>query len=328
VTDLLDIRDLTVSFPSGNSRVRAVNGVTYRLKEGEVLGVVGESGSGKSVHALSIMRLLAGGRIDGGEIRLLDRDLLALDDEAMRAVRGKQIAMIFQDPISSLNPVYTVGFQLREALRLHLDLSHEAATRRAAELLALVGIPDAPQRLDNYPHELSGGMRQRVMIALAIACEPSLVIADEPTTALDVTIQAQIIELIKQLQRDMGLTVIWISHDLGVIASLAQTVNVMYAGYIVERGPVKSIYRNPRHPYTVGLLGSMPRHDAPAGGRLQAIPGRPPDMSMPLPGCPFSPRCDFSTAQCRESMPHVEEAEEAHEVRCWNWRDVLASRTK
>src|SRR5262245_57061114 len=220
---MLEIRDLAVSFATEGGTVRAVNGISYALKEGEVLGVVGESASGKSVHALSILQLLSppAGRIDSGEIHFRGADLLRLDERAMRDVRGKQIAMIFQDPISSLNPVYTVGFQLCEVLRLHLNLSRAAAVARAADLLTLVGIPDARQRLGSYPHELSGGMRQRVMIALAIACNPSLVIADEPTTALDVTIQAQIVELIKRLQRDMKLTVIWISHDLGVIAGLA-----------------------------------------------------------------------------------------------------------
>ena len=325
---MLDIRDLAVSFATEGGTVRAVNGISYALKEGEVLGVVGESGSGKSVHALSIMQLLSppAGKIDSGEIHFRGTDLLRLDERAMRGVRGKQIAMIFQDPISSLNPVYTVGFQLCEVLRLHLNLSRDAAVARAADLLTLVGIPDARQRLRSYPHELSGGMRQRVMIALAIACNPPLVIADEPTTALDVTIQAQIIELIKRLQRDMTLTVIWISHDLGVIAGLAQTVNVMYAGYIVERGPVRSIYKDPRHPYTVGLLGSMPRLDEPAGTRLRSIPGRPPDMSTLPRGCPFTARCGHATDRCRTGMPPIEEVGTDHTVRCWNWRDVVAAR--
>ncbi len=327
--DLLELRDLAVSFATENGTVHAVNGISYTLKEGEVLGVVGESGSGKSVHALAIMRLISppAGRMEGGEILLNDCDLLALDEKSMRKLRGKQIAMIFQDPISSLNPVYTIGFQLREALRLHLGLSRAVASGRAADLLTLVGIPDARQRLDSYPHELSGGMRQRVMIALAISCDPQLVIADEPTTALDVTVQAQIIELIKRLQRDMKLTVIWISHDLGVIAGIAQTVNVMYAGHIVERGPVRKIFKDPRHPYTVGLLGSMPRADGEPGAKLRSIPGRPPDMSQLPLGCPFAPRCSHATEQCLAAMPPVQNVgTDGHLVRCWNWRDVVAAR--
>jgi len=326
--DLLELRDLKVSFATEGGTVRAVNGVSYGVREGEILGVVGESGSGKSVHALSIMRLIGppAGRIDGGDILLAGRDLLKLDDHAMRDVRGRQIGMIFQDPASSLNPVYTIGFQLTEALRLHLDISRRDAEDRAAELLTLAGIPDARQRLRNFPHEMSGGMRQRVMIAMAIACRPSLVIADEPTTALDVTIQAQIIDLVKRLQQEMRLTVIWISHDLGVIAGLAQTVNVMYAGYLVERGPVRSIYKDAHHPYTVGLLGSIPRVGASARDRLRSIPGRPPDMSRPPAGCPFAPRCAWATPQCQAEMPAVESVGENHTVRCWNWRSMLSAR--
>jgi oligopeptide transport system ATP-binding protein len=326
--DLLEIRNLKVSFATEGGTVRAVNGVGYSVREGEILGVVGESGSGKSVHALSIMRLIGppAGRIDSGEILLAGRDLLKLDDQAMREVRGRQIGMIFQDPASSLNPVYTIGFQLTEALRLHLDISRRDAEHRAAELLTLAGIPDARQRLRNFPHEMSGGMRQRVMIAMAIACRPSLVIADEPTTALDVTIQAQIIDLVKRLQQEMRLTVIWISHDLGVIAGIAQTVNVMYAGYLVERGPVRSIYKDAHHPYTVGLLGSIPRTGASSRERLRSIPGRPPDMSRPPAGCPFAPRCAWATSQCQAEMPAVESVGEGHTVRCWNWRSMLSAR--
>ena len=322
----MQIRDLRVSFATEAGKVRAVNGISYDLRAGEVLGVVGESGSGKSVHALAVMRLIAppGGHIEAGAIQFRGRDLLALDEKELRQVRGRQIAMIFQDPISSLNPVYTIGFQLAETLRLHLGLGRAAAFDRAAELLTLVGIPDAKQRLSNYPHELSGGMRQRVMIAMAISCEPELMIADEPTTALDVTIQAQIIELIKRLQKDMKLTVMWISHDLGVIAGLAQTVNVMYAGYIVERGPVRAIYKTPHHPYTVGLLGSIPRPGDRADGPLRSIPGRPPDMSRPPQGCPFSPRCNYATDQCTAEMPPVETVGDGDQsVRCWNWRAVV-----
>jgi oligopeptide/dipeptide ABC transporter ATP-binding protein len=328
MAQLLEIADLRISFHSENGKVNAVNGISYAVEEGEVVGIVGESGSGKSVHALSVMQLVSpsAGRIEGGQILFRGRDLLALSTKEIRAVRGKQIAMIFQDPISSLNPVYSVGFQLREVLRKHLKMNRTEAARRSAELLTLVGIPDAELRLRSYPHELSGGMRQRVMIAMAVACNPYLLIADEPTTALDVTIQAQIVGLVKRLQQEFKLTVIWISHDLGVIAGLAQTVNVMYAGYIVERGPVGAIYKMARHPYTLGLLNSMPRLDR-QGGKLASIPGRPPDMTRLPPGCPFAPRCTYADEGCVAEMPPVEHAEaRGHEVRCWNWRSIAAAR--
>ncbi|MBN9076803.1 MAG: peptide ABC transporter ATP-binding protein [Rhizobiales bacterium 65-79] len=318
--DLLEIEDLRISFRKGS----VVNGVSYSVRQGEIVGIVGESGSGKSMHALSVMRLVpSGGRIDGGAIRFHGKDLLKLETEEMRRVRGRQIAMIFQDPISSLNPVYTIGFQLAEMLRRHLGMSGTQAASRAAELLTLVGIPDAHQRLNNYPHQMSGGMRQRVMIAMSIACRPDLIIADEPTTALDVTIQAQIIELVKRLQREFNLTVIWISHDLGVIAGLAETVNVMYAGHIVERGPVRKIYKNPHHPYTVGLLGSMPRLDRRMNEKLVSIPGRPPEVAN-LPGCVFAPRCPHADQKCHAEMPPVTQLEGTHQVRCWHWPQVAA----
>ncbi len=319
MAELLAIRDLSVSF----GRVRAVEALSYGVEEGEILGIVGESGSGKSVHALSIMQLVPSpaGRVESGEIAFRGRDLLSLDEREIRRIRGRHISMIFQDPISSLNPVYSVGFQLNEMLRRHFPLSRRAAREKSAELLTTVGIPDAGQRLASYPHQLSGGMRQRVMIAMAIACKPALLIADEPTTALDVTIQAQIVEQIKRLQQDLKLTVIWISHDLGVIAGLAQRVNVMYAGRIVERGPVRAIYKSPRHPYTLGLLGSTPRFDSQERGRLTAIPGRPPDMADPPPGCAFAPRCSLADEDCRQ-MPPLEEVGPDHSVRCWKWRQV------
>ena len=318
--DLLEIEDLRIGFQKGS----VVNGVSYSVRQGEIVGIVGESGSGKSMHALSIMRLVpSGGRIDGGVIRFHGKDLLKLEREEMRRVRGRQIAMIFQDPISSLNPVYTIGFQLSEMLRRHLGMRGAQAAARAAELLTLVGIPDAQQRLKNYPHQMSGGMRQRVMIAMSIACNPDLIIADEPTTALDVTIQAQIVELVKRLQREFNLTVIWISHDLGVIAGLAETVNVMYAGYIVERGPVRAIYKNPHHPYTVGLLGSMPRLDQRTSEKLVSIPGRPPEATN-LPGCVFAPRCPHADQKCQAEMPPVTQLDGTHQVRCWHWPRVAA----
>ena len=322
---LLEITDLKVGFPSETGTVRAVNGISYTVEEGEIVGVVGESGSGKSVHALAIMQLASrnSGQIQSGQIRFRDRDLLALSPEEMRSVRGRQIAMIFQDPISSLNPVYTIGFQMREVFTRHLNLDRRASFDRSAELLAQVGIPDPRMRLDQYPHELSGGMRQRVMIAMAMACGPSLLIADEPTTALDVTIQAQIVQLVKRLQREHDLTVIWISHDLGVVAGLAHTVNVMYAGRIVERGPVIRIYQNACHPYTRGLLQSIPRLDRQEDERLSSIPGRPPDLSRLPRGCPFAPRCGFADERCRGEMPSFETAGSPdHTVACWHWRDI------
>ncbi len=270
---LLEVENLTTRFYTEDGVVRAVNGVSYVLDEGETLGVVGESGCGKSVHALSIMRLIPvpPGRIERGRVVFRGRDLLTLSDDEMRRVRGAQIAMIFQDPMTSLNPVLTVGFQIVEALKLHLGMNDREAHDRAAELLALVGIPEAKQRLDDYPHQFSGGMRQRAMIAMALSCNPLILIADEPTTSLDVTIQAQIIDLVKRLQEKLGMAVIWITHDLGVVAGLAKRVNVMYAGNIIEAGPVKSIYGTPHHPYTLGLLAASPLYAGLA--RVAAAPG-------------------------------------------------------
>ena len=327
MTAFLDIKDLTVSFDTDEGSVRAVRGISYSVGEGEVLGVVGESGSGKSVHALALMRLIPvpPGRVESGEIWFGGQDLLRIGGGQMRGVRGKQIAMVFQDPMSSLNPVYTIGFQIKEALRLHLALARGAASRRACELLDLVGIPDPRRRLASYPHELSGGMRQRVMIAMALAGNPKLIIADEPTTALDVTIQAQIIELIKKLREELGLTVIWITHDLGIVAGLAHRVNVMYAGYVVERGSVRAIFKRPHHPYTMGLLASMPRVDRGTAGKLVPIPGRPPDLAQLGPGCPFLPRCPLAGDECRDAMPpFVESGDPGHRVRCWKWPEARA----
>jgi len=327
MTAFLDIRDLTVAFDTDGGAVPAARGISYSLEEGEVLGVVGESGSGKSVHALAIMRLIPAppGRVESGEVWFRGQDLLRIGGREMRGVRGKQISMVFQDPMSSLNPVYTIGFQIRETLRLHLGLARGAATRRAVELLDLVGISDPRRRLASYPYELSGGMRQRVMIAMALAGNPKLIIADEPTTALDVTIQAQIIELIKRLREELGLTVIWITHDLGIVAGLAHRVNVMYAGYVVERGTVRAIFKRPCHPYTMGLLASMPRMDRKTAGKLRPIPGRPPDLVQVGPGCPFLPRCPLADEQCRDAMPPFDETgEPGHGVRCWKWPEARA----
>ncbi len=326
---ILSVRNLTVRFETEEGPSVAVNELSYDLREGEILGVVGESGSGKSVHALSIMRLVSppNGRIAGGEIRYLGQDLLTLSERQMRDVRGREIAMIFQDPGSSLHPVFSVGFQIREALHRHQDLRGAAAERRAAELLDRVGIADAAERLRAYPHELSGGMRQRVMIAMALAGNPRVIVADEPTTALDVTLQAQIVDLIRRLHRELGLTVIWISHDLGVVAGLAETVNVMYAGHLMERGPVANIFRRPRHPYTRGLLASIPRADRKPGDRLNPIPGRPPDLAQLGPGCPFAPRCERAVARCAAETPPLETTgSAAHRVRCWRWRDLESRR--
>ena len=322
---LLDIRSLTTRFYTEDGVVHAVNGISYALEEGGMLGVVGESGCGKSVHALSIMRLIPSppGRIEAGEIWFDGRDLLKLSEGDMHHVRGAEVAMVFQDPMTSLNPVYTVGFQIMEALKLHQGMDDAQARERAGELLSLVGIPESFQRLDDYPHQFSGGMRQRAMIAMALSCNPKLLIADEPTTALDVTIQAQIVELVVRLQEKLGMAVMWITHDLGVVAGMARKVNVMYAGYIVERGNVKDIYGRPRHPYTMGLLGSLPRLDAAPGTRLISIPGLPPDLIDLPTGCPFAARCVYAVDQCLEAMPQLEEVEgDDHIVACWRWKHV------
>ncbi|RLD00221.1 MAG: peptide ABC transporter ATP-binding protein [Chloroflexi bacterium] len=323
---LLDIRGLVTRFYTEDGVVNAVNGVSYAMEEGGTLGVVGESGCGKSVHALSIMRLIPSppGRIEEGEVWFSGRDLLKVSEGEMHHVRGAEIAMVFQDPMTSLNPVYTVGFQIMEALKLHQGMDNAQARERSGELLTLVGIPDAVQRLDNYPHQFSGGMRQRAMIAMGLSCNPKLLIADEPTTALDVTIQAQILDLVKRLQEQLGMAVMWITHDLGVIAGLASKVNVMYAGYIVERGDVKDIYGRSRHPYTMGLLGSLPRLDDAPGTQLISIPGLPPDLIDLPPGCPFAARCTFAVDRCLEEMPPLEDTDgEGHIVACWRWKQAV-----
>ncbi|HIP88168.1 MAG TPA: ABC transporter ATP-binding protein [Anaerolineales bacterium] len=323
---LMEIKNLVVRFYTDDGVVHAVNGISYSMDEGDTLGVVGESGCGKSVHALSIMRLIPSppGRIEDGEVWFNGRDLLKISENEMHQIRGAEIAMVFQDPMTSLNPVYTVGFQIVEALKLHQGMDDQQARERAAELLTMVGIPEARQRLDDYPHQFSGGMRQRAMIAMALSCNPKLLIADEPTTALDVTIQAQIVELVKRLQEQLGMAVMWITHDLGVVAGLAKKVNVMYAGYIVERGNVWDIYKRPRHPYTQGLLGSLPRLDKPPGTKLVSIPGLPPDLIDLPPGCPFAARCVYAVDKCLEAMPPLEEADGAdqHLVACWRWEHI------
>jgi len=320
LTVLMEVKDLTTRFHTEEGTVYAVNGVSYTLNEGETLGVVGESGCGKSVHALSIMGLIPKppGEIPKGEVIFRGRDLLKLSKNQQRLVRGAEIAMVFQDPMTSLNPVLTVGRQITEALKLHLGMDNEQARARAAELLSMVGIPAARERLDDYPHQFSGGMRQRAMIAMGLSCNPQLLIADEPTTALDVTIQAQILDLVRRLRDKIGMAMIWISHDLGVVAGLADTVQVMYAGYIVERGSAKAVYRDSRHPYTKGLLGSLPRLDQ-KNERLFSIEGAPPDMRYLPKGCPFAPRCMYRIDKCEENPPllPVPEGESGHVMACW-----------
>ena len=319
---LLSVRDLHVTFGSGDRTVHAVNGISYDLENGETLGVVGESGCGKSVSSLALMRLLPkpAARITAGEIMFEGEEILSLSEEAVREMRGDRMAMIFQDPMTSLNPVLTIERQLTEVLETHRKLKRKGATHRAVELLELVGIPAAKRRLNDFPHQFSGGMRQRVMIAMALACDPQLLIADEPTTALDVTIQAQILDLMRSSVADMGTALILITHDLGVVAGMARRINVMYAGHIVERAETNELYGRPRHPYTVGLLQSIPRLDAQGRGELVPIQGQPPDLSRDIVGCPFAPRCFNAQERCRVEMPPMEQAPSAspgHEIACW-----------
>jgi len=329
MTSLMRIKDLTTLFHTEDGIVRAVNGISYEMQVGECLGVVGESGCGKTVHALSIMRLIPSppGKIEKGEVWFGGRDLLTLSESEMRDVRGCDIAMVFQDPMTSLNPVFTIGFQITEAIMLHSGVSEPAAADRAAELLDMVGIADARSRLEDYPHQLSGGMRQRAMIAMALSCNPQLLIADEPTTALDVTIQAQIADLVRSLQEQLGMAVMWITHDLGLVAEIAENINVMYAGHIVEQGDILDIYHRPLHPYTIGLLGSVPRLDEAPDTKLDSIPGQPPDLVALPPGCPFAPRCTYTIDQCLTENPTLKNTDQKnHCIACWCWEQV-AERT-
>jgi len=328
VEPLLAIRDLHTVFRAGTGIVRAVDGVSWDVGPGETVAIVGESGSGKSVTALSVLRLIAepAGRITAGEIWFDGRDLLQLLPDAMRAVRGGDIGMVFQEPMTSLNPVLTIGRQITETLEQHRGLDRAAAYKRAMELLVMVGIADAGRRLKQYPHQLSGGMRQRVMIAIALACEPKLIIADEPTTALDVTIQAQILELMKALTRRLGVALVIITHNLGVVARYANRVNVMYAGRIVESGPAADIYHHPQHPYTMALLRSVPRLDRPRRARLNPVEGQPPDLTRLDAGCAFRPRCRFAVAPCAEAPPALTAAvNPGHLSACFRAEDLAVS---
>ncbi|MFC2037643.1 ABC transporter ATP-binding protein [Chloroflexota bacterium] len=316
---LLEVEGLKTQFFTQDGVVRAVNGVSFFVDEGETLGIVGESGCGKSVSVLSVMRLIPQppGRIVGGEVIFDGQDLLKMSDNEIRQVRGNKIAMIFQDPMTSLNPVLTIGRQIGEALELHLGMKRDDARKRSAELLEMVGIAQADARLDDYPHQFSGGMRQRAMIAMGLACNPMLLIADEPTTALDVTIQAQIVELVKRLRDEIGMAVIWITHDLGVVAGLADRMMVMYAGFVVEEAHVKEVYGNPRHPYTVGLLGSLPRLDEIREDKLRSIEGLPPDLIALPDGCPFQARCVYAIEKCKTERPVLEPVGPRHRIACW-----------
>ena len=319
-THLLEIRGLKTHFATDEGMVHAVDGVDLAIDRGETLGVVGESGCGKTVTALSVMKLIQvpPGRIVAGEILWQGRDLIPLDADAMREIRAKEIAMVFQEPMTSLNPVYTIGEQIAEVIRLHEGVGRRAAIERTIDMLRLVHLAQPERRLDDYPHQFSGGMRQRVMIAMALSCNPKLLIADEPTTALDVTIQAQILELLSELKTKFGMAVMLITHAMGVIAETAQRVVVMYAGRVVEEAPVKELFGNPRHPYTQGLIRSIPRLDAGAARkqRLEAIPGVVPSLLDPAPGCPFAPRCQYVRASCTEHTPPLREIRPGHKMAC------------
>jgi oligopeptide/dipeptide ABC transporter ATP-binding protein len=320
---LLDVQDLVVRFYTQEGVVYAVNGVSYTVNEGETLGIVGESGSGKSVHVLAMMGLIPQppGKVERGQVTFEGRDLLKLSQRQLRAIRGDQIAMIFQDPMTSLNPVLTVGSQITEAIRLHKGFSQRDARKRTVQLLDMVGIADAARRLDDYPHQFSGGMRQRVMIAMGLSCDPKLLIADEPTTALDVTIQAQIIDLVKDLKEELGMAMIWITHDLGVVAGIADFINVMYAGMIMERGPIEKVFGDPANAYTLGLLNSLPRLDRSAAQqRLVQIEGSPPDMRVEPVGDPFAPRNVWATERDYQEIPPlraVDDDNPDHLTRAW-----------
>ena len=321
---LLEVKNLTTQFFTSAGTVQAVDDVSFDIDEGETVAVVGESGCGKSVSALSILRLIPWppGKIIGGSIHFSGHDLLALSDDEIRKIRGREISMVFQEPMTSLNPVLSIGLQLTETMEHHLGISNDKAHQRATELLAKVGLSDPERRLSQYPHHLSGGMRQRVMIAMALSCEPKLIIADEPTTALDVTIQAQILELMKDLTKELGVALMVITHNLGVVARYADRVNVMYAGKLVEMGKARQIYHDPHHPYTLGLLASVPRMEQPRGSRLVPIEGQPPDLTRLDSGCAFRPRCRFAVERCASEIPILQSVDSEHAAACWRVSEI------
>jgi oligopeptide/dipeptide ABC transporter ATP-binding protein len=323
----MKVSGLATQFFTEDGIVKAVDGIEYDLEEGETLGLVGESGCGKSVSALSVLRLIPNppGRIVGGEVMFEGQDLLKLSEEDMRHIRGNRISMVFQEPMTSLNPILTIGRQITEPLELHMDMTSRQAEERAIELLGLVGIPDAAARINDYPHQFSGGMRQRVMIAMALSCNPKLLIADEPTTALDVTIQAQVLELMQKAAKEVGASLIVITHNLGVVARYADRVNVMYAGKIIERGSATDIYKNPKHPYTLGLLRSVPRLDEPRKEKLSPIEGMPPDLVDLPSGCSFRARCTYAVDRCAEETPPLASVGEGHLAACWESDKVALS---
>jgi len=316
---VLEVNDLETIFHTRDGAVHAVNGVSFQIGKGELLGVVGESGSGKSVTMMSLMKLLPmpPAEVTNGEVLFQGRNVLDMQEEELRALRGGEIGFVFQDPMTSLNPVFTVGYQLVEPLREHLKLSKKEAKKRAAELLTLVGIPSAADRLNDFPHQFSGGMRQRVMIAIALACDPKVLIADEPTTALDVTIQAQILELVKDLRRDLGMGIIWITHDLGVVAGIADRVMVMYGGQVVEHADTKELFRSPRHPYTRALMETIPSLEGERPDRLLSISGTPPTLNAKPSSCPFAPRCAHAFDRCLQENPLIRQVAAGHDVACW-----------
>lgn len=327
---LLEVKDLEVAFYTKDGVVRAVNGISYTMEEGDTLGVVGESGCGKSVSTMAMLRLIPEppGKITGGQVLFDGVDLVQMDRDDLHTIRGGKIAVIFQDPMASLNPVMMIGEQIAEAIMVNLGYGRKEAMDRTIEVLTRVGIPRAEDRVKDYPHQFSGGMRQRVMIAMAISCQPKLLIADEPTTSLDVTIQAQIVDLVQSLQRELGMAVIWITHDLGVIARLAKRVNVMYAGFIIESGLAKQVFKQPRHPYTVGLLGSVPKPDVEGKQTLHYIDGTPPDMLRLSEGCSFYPRCPYRTEACEKTRPTLEDLGDGHKAACWRADAVAAERAE
>ncbi len=324
VEPLLEVKNLKTQFFTQDGVVRAVDDVSFYINPGETLGIVGESGCGKSITAMSLMRLIPNppGKIVGGEVIFQGEDILKMSDEEVRTIRGNKIAMIFQDPMTSLNPVLTINRQISESLELHMGMGRAASRRRAVELLEMVGIPNADERVDQYPHQFSGGMRQRVMIAMALSCNPAMLIADEPTTALDVTIQAQILDIIQTIMQEQNSALMLITHDLGVVAGMTDRVNVMYAGHVVETGTTEELFANPRHPYTVGLLNSIPRLDMAEKEKLDPIRGLPPDL-IDLPDmCPFLPRCDWAKEKCEQQNPPLHEVHPAHYSACWYWEEV------